>query len=184
MNLFEMKQAQKAALDKAEALLGANDHVMTVAEQKDYEAAMDKFTDLGATIRARQEQNTIRTVWPKGTPGLEAPRGATGAVDAFAAVPRRVLGEDYRTAFSEYVSSNGHKISAALYEGSNPAGGFIVPVVVEGQVVPLAPTDMGVRSIASVIPTSADLKLPRATTISTAEILCPLLDTYSENAVR
>jgi HK97 family phage major capsid protein len=41
-------------------------------------------------------------------------------------------------------------------------------VVVEGQVVPLAPIDMGVRAIASVIPTNMDIKIPRATTISTA----------------
>ena len=32
----------------------------------------------------------------------------------------------------------------------------------------LAPTDMGVRAIASVIPTAMDIKIPRATTISTA----------------
>lgn len=79
-----------------------------------------------------------------------------------------VLSQDYREAFSEYLSSNGTKLSAALYEGSNPAGGFTVPVIVEGQVVPLAPTDMGVRSIASVIPTSSDIKIPIATAISTA----------------
>jgi HK97 family phage major capsid protein len=41
-------------------------------------------------------------------------------------------------------------------------------VTVDQQIVPLAPTDRGVRSIATVIPTSHDIKIPRATTISTA----------------
>ena len=44
----------------------------------------------------------------------------------------------------EYMQQQRNQNFAALYEGSNPAGGFTVPVVVEGQVVPLAPTDMGV----------------------------------------
>lgn len=82
---------------------------------------------------------------------------------------KKVLSQDYPEAFYAYIGSNGqNRQSAALYEGSDAAGGFTVPLTVEGQVVPLAPTDMGVRAIASVIPTAMDLKLPRATTISTA----------------
>lgn len=90
--------------------------------------------------------------------------GAAAADD----VEKRVFSHDYRAAFQDYVSSNGERLSAALYEGAGSAGGFTVPVIVQGQVVPLAPTDMGVREIATVIPTSSDLKIPRATTISTA----------------
>lgn len=85
------------------------------------------------------------------------------------AASKKVLSQDYPEAFFSYLSTNGqNKSNAALYEGSDAAGGFTVPLTVEGQVVPLAPTDMGVRSIASVIPTEMDLKIPRATTISTA----------------
>ena len=175
MNLFELKQEQKAALDKAEALLGPNNHVMNASETEQYNAAMNKFTELGQTITAREKVNTIRSVFPSGMPGFGLEK--QGAVDASLSLslsPRRVernrivLSQDYTAAFYEYMGSVGTKRSAALYEGSNPAGGFIVPITVEGQVVPLAPTDMGVRSIASVIPTAMDLKLPRATTISTA----------------
>ena len=50
-NLFELKQAQKAALDKAEALLGANDHVMTPAENEGYTAAMADFNAKPATAQ-------------------------------------------------------------------------------------------------------------------------------------
>src|SRR5579862_5597874 len=45
---------------------------------------------------------------------------------------------------------------------------WAVPVVVDGQVVPLAPTEMGVRTIAKVIPTAMDIRVPRATAFSTA----------------
>ena len=43
MQLLDMKQEQKAALNKAEALLGADGHVMTVAEAEGYETAMARI---------------------------------------------------------------------------------------------------------------------------------------------
>jgi HK97 family phage major capsid protein len=95
------------------------------------------------------------------TGGGALPPGAEGR-------QQRAFAREYAGAFYEYLGSNGHRINAALYEGSNPAGGFAVPIEVAGQVVPLAPTDMGVRSIASVIPTASDIKIPRQTAISTA----------------
>jgi HK97 family phage major capsid protein len=169
MNLFELKQEQKTALDAAETILKSaetSNRGLTVSETEQYNKHMNSFRDLGASVRAREEQNTIRAAFAaNGTPKFVRDNDAQ---QSRASLPLQTLSMDYREAFNEYLSSNGTKISAALYEGSNPAGGFIVPVVVEGQVVPLAPTDMGVRAIASVIPTASDLKIPRATTISTA----------------
>ena len=181
MNLFELKQEQKAALDKAEGILSTATHAdrsMTSTEQSEYNRAMDQFRDFGASVRAHTEQNTILSAFSNGIPKWvhdPSARGSKGetavignSVRGFDADATKRLTAEYREAFTEYMSSNGTKVSAALYEGSNPAGGFIVPVIVEGNVVPLAPTDMGVRSIASVIPTAMDIKIPRATTISTA----------------
>src|SRR5579862_6405363 len=79
-----------------------------------------------------------------------------------------VLSEDYYNSFYTWIGTRGQQVDAALYEGSGSAGGYAVPVTVEGQIVPLAPTDMGVREIANVVPTAMDIKVPRATTISTA----------------
>jgi HK97 family phage major capsid protein len=172
MTLQEMKQAQKAALDQANALVTACETAgrgMTAAEEEHYKKHMESFRSFGAAAKAREDQNTIMAVWPDGRPGLSAP---VGAPDDRVALSRRsdgrVLNHDYRAAFYDYLSSNGQKLSAALYEGSGSAGGFAVPVTVQGQVVPLAPTDMGVREIATVIPTAMDIKIPRATTISLA----------------
>jgi HK97 family phage major capsid protein len=58
--------------------------------------------------------------------------------------------------------------SAALYEGSGSAGGYAVPIVVDDQIVPLAPQEMSVRQLAQVIPTTMDIKFPTKSTFSTA----------------
>jgi HK97 family phage major capsid protein len=82
----------------------------------------------------------------------------------------KVFSREYAEGFFDYISSNGQRTQAAMYEGSGPAGGYVEPSIVEDQVVPLAPTDMGVVQIATVIPTVADLKIPQATTFSTASL--------------
>jgi HK97 family phage major capsid protein len=58
--------------------------------------------------------------------------------------------------------------SAAPYEGSSSAGGYAVPLVVDDQIVPLAPQEMSVRKIAQVIPTTMDIKIPTKQSFSTA----------------
>jgi HK97 family phage major capsid protein len=58
--------------------------------------------------------------------------------------------------------------SAALNEGTGSSGGFAVPLTVSDQIVPLAPQEMAVRSLAQVIPTTMDIKIPTKSTFSTA----------------
>jgi HK97 family phage major capsid protein len=71
------------------------------------------------------------------------------------------LSADYKEAFYTWLRSEGKQISAALYEGAGSAGGFVVPVMVDGQIVPLAPQESAVRNLATVIPTSMDIKIPQ-----------------------
>lgn len=102
----------------------------------------------------------------------------------------RVLGVEDARAFHRYVASGGRDIDAllidsaesfgggfalpspaafaALYEGSNAAGGYAVPITVDDQIVPLAAKEMSVRRIAQVIPTSMDIKVPTKSAFSTA----------------
>jgi HK97 family phage major capsid protein len=182
MTLQELKQEQKAMLDAANGIVTAAETAnrpFTAAEDEQYKKHMDRFRALGTTVRAREEQNTITAVFA-GKDGRFNPAALLDAgrynPEAHDNVPGLAgskhssirLSGDYRDAFYTYLGSNGTKVGAALYEGSNPAGGFIVPVTVEGQVVPLAPPDTGIRSIATVIPTANDIKIPRQTTISTA----------------
>lgn len=166
-NMHEVK-ALMGELESIKARAASENRECTLAENQTFNTKAGRLVALQTAISEAQNKPgslmaAIGGDFGKllsGGPGAPESRGQQG----------QTLSADYRAAFTEYIGSNGTKLNAALYEGSNPAGGFIVPVVVEGQVVPLAPTDMGVRAIASVIPTSMDIKLPRATTISTAAI--------------
>jgi HK97 family phage major capsid protein len=59
-------------------------------------------------------------------------------------------------------------IGATLYEGTNSAGGYAVPISVDDQIVPLAPQEMSVRQLATVIPTAHDIKFPVKGSFGTA----------------
>ena len=178
MTLQELKQSYQQHTHAAEGIFltaATEKRDYTASESRDYEQHMDRAKEMHEQIKALESKNTILSmIGPGGVPmwvhdpEAKAPTGGPVAHSPFVRGSGPQLSSDYREAFHAYLGSNGTKMSAALYEGSNPAGGFIVPVVVEGQVVPLAPTDMGVRSIATVLPTAWDLKIPRATTISTA----------------
>jgi HK97 family phage major capsid protein len=176
MKLFELKQQHKHALDKADSIVRSAETAgreLTASESLDFGTCMKAANALGTEIKVIEKKNTL----------LSAFQGRGGDGNAFAglltnheggrsfAAPtgRVTLSEDYANAFHEWIGSKGQNTAnAALYEGAGSAGGFVVPSVVDQQIVPLAPTDTGVRSIATVIPTVMDIKIPRATTISTA----------------
>src|SRR5580704_7834432 len=77
-------------------------------------------------------------------------------------IPKR-FSRDYYESFYAKLGSGG-ALNAAMYEGSSPAGGYAVPVEVAGLIVPLAPQDSAVRSLAKVIETRSDLKVAQAIT--------------------
>lgn len=85
---------------------------------------------------------------------------------------KKVLGSHYAAAFMGWLRTGAKYVSedaaAALYEGSNAAGGYAVPVLVDGQIVPLAPADSGVRQLATVMVTKHDLRVPYETAIGTS----------------
>ena len=165
LDLLALRAQHAHALDKAESIINAADRAgreLTATESADVDIAMAAVKALEPQLQEAERKSTIRAHFPNGSVLMvDGGRRVTQQ-------PQKLLTQDYADAFFDYVGSNGQKLSAALYEGSGSAGGFTVPVTVEGQVIPLAPTDMGVREIASVIPTVMDMKLPRATTISTA----------------
>lgn len=164
-SLFEMKQQHKFALDKADGIVKAAEESgreLTANESREFEIAMAAVRSLGPQIKAREAKGTLRGMMKDGVLIVDGGRRNVQ-------VPgQKELSAEYVDDFFDYVASNGQRVGAALYEGAGSAGGYAVPVTVEGQVVPLAPTDMGVRKIATVIPTIMDIKIPRATTISTA----------------
>ncbi len=165
-NLMELRQQHRFAQNKAEAIVQAAesaDRKLTETEAQEFELAMAAVRTLGPQISQIESKSTIRGLMTDGRLILD------GGVRNLKA-PERHLTEDYSHDFYEYVRSNGQNVGAALYEGSNSAGGYAVPSMVDEQIVPLAPTDTGVRALATVMPTVMDIKLPRQLTISTAAL--------------
>jgi HK97 family phage major capsid protein len=166
-NVFELKKQRAFAQAKAERIIAEAESAkrgLTDAESGDIDMSLTAVNTLTPQIEKLEKQSTLR---------LNAGDGKLLISGGAAGQPRQshgpfVLSDDYQSAFYDYIGSNGQKVNAALYEGSNPAGGYVVPVVVDQNIVPLAPTDMGVREVATVLATATDIKVPRVTAISTA----------------
>jgi HK97 family phage major capsid protein len=166
--LFEMKQDRAFALAKAENLLKAADSAnreMTAQETQEYEMAVNAVNALTPQIARIEKQNTLMQHVVNGKI-IPAAGHLRQARTPGAPV---VLSESYHDDFYTWIGSRGQQVGASLYEGSGPAGGYTVPVLVDGSVVPLAPNEMGVRSVATVVPTASDIKIPFATAFGTVD---------------
>lgn len=172
--LLQMKRDHAFALKKAESILQAAENAkrdLTDSEESEVNTAVAAANNLGTQIAKIERQSTIRKHLSN---GMLIPAASTrdGGAVGYARTPDApvVLSEDYYNDFYSWLGSNGQQIGSALYEGSGPAGGYVVPILVEGVPVPLAPTEMGVRSVATVIPTASDIKIPTQSTYSTAAV--------------
>lgn len=187
MTIQEMKAARQASLDKAESIIQAaetGNRMMTEAENTDVKACMAEHDTLSAQIATRERFSTLRASLPNGRviPGTPVDNSHVTRTDG-----RRVFTREYRESFTRWAASRGQNVeglsigadelggfafpaspSAASYEGSNTAGGYAVPSQVEGQFVPLAPPEMGVYSLVSVVPTVMDTRYVRKDAHGTA----------------
>ncbi len=165
--LCDMQSDRAFALNKAENIMNAADAAnrkLTDSEQQEYDTAMTAVDALTPLIAKRQKQSTMQQFF---TNGQLVPAGGNLRHARTPDAPV-VLSEDYYNDFHTWIGTRGQQVGAALYEGSGPAGGYTVPVIVSGEVIPLAPNEMGVRSIAQVVPTATDIKVPRAASFGTA----------------
>lgn len=166
--LIELRQQRQFSLDKADSLLKSAENAkreLTPHENMEVEAAMVAVKALNHQIAGIEKANTINKMMsPNGTMLTDGPRkfqtGPTGVQ----------LSEDYPSAFGDYIKSGGKVMHSALYEGSEAAGGYAVPVVIDDQIVPLAPAEMSVRQLATVIPTTSDILIPTKTAFSVAAL--------------
>jgi HK97 family phage major capsid protein len=137
MNLLELKKMQKAALDRAEALLGAHDHVMTTAEQENYSTAMAEYNNVTTTIAAREKQNTIRSFFRDGVPISGGPflgnpsdaderMGFTGAFSV-PSPSAETRSTQYRTSLLSFLRTGGKAHSEELTVGADGIGGYVIP---------------------------------------------------------
>ena len=165
MDILSLRKQHNHALNKAENILRGAETAgreLTREEQLDIDTAMAAANVLEPQLRDAERRSTIRAHFPNG--GALLVNGGRRTVKN----PEMQLDADYMDAFADYIASNGQKVGAALYEGSGAAGGFVVPSMVQDQIVPLGVPDVSDRALATVIPTVMDIKIPRATAFSTA----------------
>ncbi|GGG71881.1 phage major capsid protein [Edaphobacter dinghuensis] len=179
MNIIEIKKQRAEASDAADNIIQSAalaGRALSPQETAQVRENLTKAGKLEAEIAERESRSTIRTTFPSGldllTPGRSSAQRQSSAPigNNPMEIPIQAFAEDYNNAYSTWIRSGGKKMEAALYEGSNVAGGFAVPTITDGQVVPLAPQEMAVRRIARVIPTTNDLKVPVKATFGTAAI--------------
>lgn len=165
--LIHLKQQREYALNKADSLVSAAQNAkreLTAAESQDVDTCMAAVHALNTQIKTIESKGTIRRMLSPD--GVLLTDGGGGR--AFQTPQAKIFSDGYADEFYEYIQTRGAKIGAALYEGSSPAGGYAVPVVVDDQIVPLAATEMGVRALATVLPTVMDIKLPQQASFGTA----------------
>jgi HK97 family phage major capsid protein len=153
-----------------------------------------EHNEVDQKIKTLESKNSITHMNPLALMG--GPSDASAAVMEGSAIgrPRVSLPSEYPGLLGAYLKSRGKLLSglepfmdplggvplfgysprpemgAALYEGSSTAGGYAVPITVDDQIVPLAPTEMGVRKLSQVIPTTMDIKIPQKASFGTAAI--------------
>lgn len=182
--LFEMVQERQTAIDKADRIVATAERekrTLTAGEVAEYHNAMAHANSFSQPIEKIKSTNTISRMVTDGKlfADVNAPGGER--------MRPRQFSRQYAGDLITYIQSNGKKqseslvdhadpfggvplvrMSAALYEGSNSAGGYAVPITVDDQIVPLAPSEMAVRQLASVIPTTNDIRFPVKSGFGTA----------------
>lgn len=180
-DFFGLKQQRHSLLNHAEALASTaekENRAMTEQESSLFGSAMDSVKRIGKDIEAIEAKNTLTSAL-RATGGMLIPgnsddlsgrprKASMPLGNNMAEMPLATLSADYMSAFEEWVSSCGTRTSAALYEGGNAAGGFAVPVITSGVIVPLAPQEMAIRRLARGVVTTNDLKVPVKATFGTA----------------
>jgi HK97 family phage major capsid protein len=172
VNYFELRKAHTHALNKAETIITLAENAkrpLTTEEQSDVDQCLMTTKVLGPQINAIKAKNTLSSLVDRhGSAALLTgdPNGSVAGMKG----PQHVLSADYSESFFSYVASGGKEISAALYEGAGSSGGYVVPIVVNDQIVPLAPNEMAVRQLSTIIPTTSDVKIPTQLTFATAAL--------------
>jgi HK97 family phage major capsid protein len=187
MQLETMKAELSTALSAADAILSAAERrkgPLTSTEHSQlttHRRTIDTLTpQIEKAERASKDPSAVREKFrAMGLGAIE--RTQANLVDAQGRqrlLPKR-LSSEYREAFYKLVQNAARvtpELSAALYEGSEPGGGYAVPQVTDEYIAPLAPTASDIRSICTVIETTKNVLLPTTaptglpTTTQTAEL--------------
>lgn len=193
MKLFTLKKEAAEVLQRMEARLDGADRErrhLTAAEIQAHTSDVKEHARLVARVSELESANSLRGLLDsKGqliteaapAPGFRHPRtfSRDHADDALAFL--RTRGQTVGASLGDLndpFGFGGHllvgpqrpKMGAVLEESTTTAGGFAVPSIVEPQIVPLAPPPTAVRTLATVMPTSSDIKVPIKTAFGAAAV--------------
>lgn len=159
--LKNLNKQKDDLLDRQETILNS----CAEAKRKPTDAENEEFDRHTATIN---DLNTQIDRYSK----IAAERAKLALPTSQAIVPTNkgkglarvlTLTAEYAEAFFANFAELGRIRNDILFEGADTdsaTGGVVAPVVYEGQVVPLAPTDIALRQLATVRPTVNDVKIP------------------------
>lgn len=169
MTVQELQTLHDNALAKADSIISAAERqkrTFTAYEQQTFDATMKEVGELKpklAAAKAKAFPTKSAAEWREEIskqPRLHIPQSAGDGKEPI--MPATFSQEYFHSFWDGYMGGSG-PVTGALYEGSPTGGGYAVPVVVAGQVVPLAPQDSAVRRLAKVIPTRSDIKTAQVT---------------------
>lgn len=171
LTVQELNKQKQTLLDRQEAILNSAQEAkrqLTEAENIEFTNHENEIKALNTSIQRQEAIAAERAKIAKPTSQVVIPekgkRGLPGPVK---------LSEEHFEAFARYMGSAGRIHNDLLFEGATgeeSTGGVVAPVVYEGTVIPLAPINMALRELATITPTTNDIKIPVQLTKATAAI--------------
>lgn len=167
-----MSSLQQLEAEHSHALAAADSIISALERQKRQPTTNEQSAIDGHIRTANALKPRIEAAKTKATPRTVAELHAQVGLPQRERVyvePRTTHGEplqpkrfsrEYLAAVRAYMGGMG-PLNASLNEGSNIAGGYAVPIEVEGNIIPLSPADSSIRRLATTIVTVRDLKIPR-----------------------
>jgi HK97 family phage major capsid protein len=169
----ELQTQHDDAIAKADAIVSAAERQkrrLTSHESQMVDDSLRQAGDLKPQIAAAKAKATPTRSTEEVRAKLGIPRRSTHVEQrngkGLEPLIPKAFSRDYFEQFHARLSGAG-PINASLQEGVSISGGYAVPVLVDGHVVPLAPQDSAIRRLATVIPTRSDIKTPTVTARAT-----------------
>jgi HK97 family phage major capsid protein len=186
--LTELKESRAREITKAENILNAAERQkrnMTLDEKGMFDGSLNAVNRIDADIAAKEKTERPRITTPE---EARAALAKHAHISRIPAVAMRALTEGFgmgketivtgKTKLSSSYRNNFYKAltgdptaKAALYEAVQTSGGYAVPITVDEQIVPLAPQDLAVRRLATVVSTDSDVLVPQKATFSLSALV-------------
>ena len=176
MNVQELNKRKNELLDQQERVLNAAQEAkrkFTDAEETNFKAWEAEIAEISTTVARFEAINKSRGAILQPTTQIEAPVSVK-AIEARNAKTKKFSTEYHDAFYGNFqnivTGRTNHFQNTNLTEGSNADGGYLVPISVDSEIVPLAPNETALRQLCKVIPTSMDIKLPAQLTKTVAAL--------------